>query len=157
MLVKLYDLPTSFDFVGRLAEQGVTIRKPIGPDALRVQRWVAATFGDGWASEFGVTVGRHPFTSFIAVEAEELVGFACYDATARGFFGPIGVREDRRRKGIGAALILACLQDMKLQGYGYAIVGAVGPADFYTRVCGAVPIPDSSPGIYAGRFHEKSE
>jgi hypothetical protein len=39
---------------------------------------------------------------------------------------------------------------MKQQGYGYAIIGAVGPADFYAKAVGAVPIEASAPGIYRG-------
>jgi hypothetical protein len=39
---------------------------------------------------------------------------------------------------------------MKLKGYGYAIIGDVGPAEFYRKTVGAVEIPDSTPGIYKG-------
>ena len=53
-----------------------------------------------------------------------------------------------RKRGIGAALTLACMHGMREMGYGYAIIGAAGPEDFYTRVCGAEPIADSKPGIY---------
>lgn len=35
----------------------------------------------------------------------------------------------------------------KLKGYGYAIIGSVGPAEFYEKCCGAVEIPESSPSI----------
>ena len=37
---------------------------------------------------------------------------------------------------------------MRAEGYGYAIIGGVGPAQFYEKCVGAVLIPDSSPGIY---------
>jgi hypothetical protein len=39
---------------------------------------------------------------------------------------------------------------MRAEGYGYAIIGGVGAADFFARAVGAVAIPDSTPGIYAG-------
>jgi hypothetical protein len=45
---------------------------------------------------------------------------------------------------------MACLLDMKLKGYGYAVIGFVGPADFYRKAVGAVEIPDSTPGIWKG-------
>jgi hypothetical protein len=38
--------------------------------------------------------------------------------------------------------------DMRLKGYGYAIIGMAESQDFYKKVAGAVEIPDSSPGIY---------
>lgn len=34
--------------------------------------------------------------------------------------------------------------------YGYAIIGWVGPAEFYAKAVGAVEIPDSTPGVYRG-------
>jgi hypothetical protein len=37
-------------------------------------------------------------------------------------------------------------------GYAYAIVGGAGPTDFYTKTIGAIPIPDSSPGIDRDRL-----
>jgi hypothetical protein len=45
-------------------------------------------------------------------------------------------------------LLLACLFEMKLQGYGYAIIGWAGPQEFYEKAVGAVAIPDSTPGIW---------
>jgi hypothetical protein len=41
------------------------------------------------------------------------------------------------------------LTAMRDAGYGYAIIGGVGPAEFYRRTVGAIKIPDSNPGIYA--------
>ena len=35
-------------------------------------------------------------------------------------------------------------------GYGYAIIGDVGPSAFYEKTVGAMPIPNSAPGVYAG-------
>jgi hypothetical protein len=35
-------------------------------------------------------------------------------------------------------------------GYAYAIIGDVGPSEFYERTVGATQIPNSEPGIYAG-------
>jgi len=45
-------------------------------------------------------------------------------------------------------LLMACLLDMKLKGYGYAVVGAVKDTDFYIKTVDAVEIPDSTPGFY---------
>jgi predicted N-acetyltransferase YhbS len=84
----------------------------------------------------------------VAVQEGALIGFGCYDATALGFFGPVGVLEASRGQGTGKALLLACLLDMKLKGYGYAVIGAVGPAEFYRNAVGAVKVPDSAPGLW---------
>jgi len=47
--------------------------------------------------------------------------------------------------------LTACLLDMKLKGYGYAIVGAVEATEYYQKTVGALEIPDSSPGVYKTR------
>ena len=39
---------------------------------------------------------------------------------------------------------------MRQQGFGYAIIGGVGPAEFYSKAVGAVAIEGSEPGIYRG-------
>ena len=40
---------------------------------------------------------------------------------------------------------MACLVEMKLKGYGYCIIGSVGPTSFYEKCCGATIIPESEP------------
>jgi hypothetical protein len=95
-------------------------------------------------------LSSNPVSCYIAVKEERLIGFACYDATALGYFGPTGVEESQRGKGTGRALLLACLLDMRIKGYGYAVIGFVGPAEFYRKAVGAVEIPDSTPGIWKG-------
>ncbi|MBP5231616.1 MAG: GNAT family N-acetyltransferase, partial [Clostridia bacterium] len=58
------------------------------------------------------------------------------------------VEESLRGRGIGGALLLRCLEAMRDEGYGYAIIGGAGPVDYYRKVCGAEIIEDSVPGIY---------
>ena len=129
-----------------------SVRKPIGPDHTAVLDWVAAHFSPGWASEAQVALTNRPITLWIATRNTTLLGFACFDATARGFIGPIGVADAARGQGIGAALLRACLTDMRSFGYGYAVAGCVGAPEFFARVAGAIEIADSSPGLYAGRL-----
>jgi GNAT superfamily N-acetyltransferase len=85
-----------------------------------------------------------------------ILGFACHDAIAPNFFGPEGVAANERGHGIGRALLLAALHALREQGYAYAIVGGVGPADFYAKCVGAMPIPGSTPGIYGGMLRPGS-
>jgi len=60
------------------------------------------------------------------------------------------VVDGERGRGIGSALLLSALHAQRALGYAYAIVGGVGPAQFYEKAVGAIPIPGSTPGIYAG-------
>lgn len=78
------------------------------------------------------------------------MGFACFEATAKNFFGPMAVSEAERGKGIGKALLLKSLSSMKEMGYGYAIIGwlAETAVAFYETCVDAVMIDETSPGIY---------
>ena len=148
MLVKLYALKDDWGFLSEQKENGIIIRKPIGPEKHPIVEWVREKFYEAWASEADVAMSNRPMTCFIAVENGQILGFACYDATALGFFGPIAVAESFRGKGTGKAMLLACMLDMKLKGYGYAVIGNTEQLEFYAKHVGAVEIPESSPGIY---------
>lgn len=144
LLVKLYELPA------KATVDGVRLRRAFSAEKTIVAEWVAQKFSRGWADECQAAFARAPVSCFVAVGDEELLGFACYDATARGFFGPAGVLESARKRGIGRALLLCALHDMRANGYAYAIIGATGATDFYKRSIGAIEIAGSSPGFYAG-------
>ncbi|MBZ0296098.1 MAG: GNAT family N-acetyltransferase [Anaerolineae bacterium] len=150
LLVKLYTLPALEPVLAQQRAQGIEIRRAIAPEKHVVVNWIQREFGDLWASETEVAYSNTPISCIIAVENEKLIGFACYDATCRGFFGPTGVTESLRGRGTGKALLLACLHTMHTLGYGYGIIGAAGPVEFYQKIVGAIPIPDSWPGIYRG-------
>jgi GNAT superfamily N-acetyltransferase len=149
MLVRLYDLPASTSRVEALRAGGILVRRALAPERDVVVSWVRKQFGDSWASECAVSFGRLPISCYRAQRDQEVLGFACYDATAKAFFGPTGVLERERKQGIGTALLLMTLEAMAAEGYAYAIIGGAGPADFYARAVGAVPIAGSTPGIYA--------
>jgi len=147
MLVKLYEIKDDWSFIADQESVGVTIRKPIGPEKHLIIDWVRENFSDAWASESDIAISNMPRTFFVAIKDTKVIGFACYDATALGFFGPIGVDESCRGRGTGKALLLACMLDMKLKGYGYAVI-PTGIFEFYKNVVGAIEIPDTSPGIF---------
>ncbi len=158
MLVKLWELPEKETVLNRLKEQGILIRKPIGPEKAEVIRWIGKHFSEHWEAEAEVAFFRPERSIYIALQEREkegeivskLLGFACYDATAKGYFGPTGVSEAARGKGLGTALLLSTLHAMREEGYGYCIIGGAGPVDFYRKLCGATVIEDSVPGIYRG-------
>jgi GNAT superfamily N-acetyltransferase len=131
------------------------VRRAFAAEKRLVCDWIAAQFDSAWASECEAALTRIPVACFLAVRDRELLGFACYDATARGFFGPTGVAESERSQGIGAALLRAALEDMAHQGYAYAIIGAADSVDFYRKHAGAIEIPDSDPGFYRGKIKQE--
>ena len=154
MLVKLYTLPDLAPDLARQASVGITLRRAQAAEKHLVVAWVGTHFEPAWASEADVALNGRPPTCFVATKDEKLIGFACYDSTAKGFFGPTGVAEAARGQGTGRALLLACLHAMRADGYGYGIIGAAGPTEFYTRAVGAIPIADSWPGVYSGLLYD---
>ena len=150
LLVRLYDVAADAALDARLRENGVAIRRALAPELETIRAFIAARFSPGWASEMQVAFSRDPNACLIAVRDGKLLGFACYDAIALGFFGPTGVDEAARGLGIGKALLIRTLLAMRERGYGYAAIGWAGPVDFYARAVGAIPIPGSDGSVYKG-------
>lgn len=148
LLVRLYDLPAHD--TAKVASHGIEIRRALTPERRQVLAWIETHFGASWAAEAETGFGGHPVMTWIAVKDGELLGFACGDATAKGFFGPTGVAEESRGKGVGEALLFAALDGLREAGYAYAIIGDPGPVDFYRKRLDALEIPGSWPGVYRG-------
>lgn len=146
MLVKLYEVQDCPELMEKLKADGIFIKKAMTPDLTKITSWVKETFGQGWADE--CTAAILTDGCWIAVKDKKVIGFACYDATMKDFFGPTGVQEDMRGHGIGKALLIRCLISMKERGYAYAIIGSAGPKDFYRKAVGAIGIEGSIPGAY---------
>ena len=147
MLVKLFDMP-KIDLEARMVKQGVTIKRAMALDKCKIVEFVKSNFADvcaGWASECERAIFNTPPSCYIAVMDGQIVGFACYDASALGFFGPTGVAPSAQGKGIGKVLLGRCLESMKEKGYAYAIIGFVVEAvPFYEKAVGARIIEGSS-------------
>ena len=149
LLVKLWNLPSKEPVLAVLAERGISVKRVIGPDKGRVLAFVKEHFGDGWMHECEMSLCSVPSTCYIAVKDKQVIGFSCFEATGKDYFGPIGVDPNLREGKVGTGLLLSCLHSMWEMGYAYAIIGwADDAAPFYEKTVGAVMIPDSHPAIY---------
>ncbi len=148
MLVRLMELPDTSEIYSKVEDQGIILRRARAYERHIVAAWVGENFSAKWESEVKVAFSRQPVTCYIATRDKEIIGFACYETTAKGFYGPTGVSEAARGTGIGKALLFKCLEGMAELGYVYGMIGGVGPREFYEKACGAVEIPGSDPGIY---------
>jgi GNAT superfamily N-acetyltransferase len=156
MLVRLVGLPNSRAIESELEkEYSIIIRRPLAPEKHLVTDWVRQHFSAYWASEAEVAFSRQPVSCFIAQRGQELLGFACYECTARNFFGPTGTLEAERGKGIGKVLLIKSLEALRELGYGYAIIGGVGPEAFYQKAVGARTIEGSEVSIYQHLIRKK--
>ncbi|MBC7807816.1 MAG: GNAT family N-acetyltransferase, partial [Akkermansiaceae bacterium] len=150
LLVALYRLPVypTHTLAALEADEQIVVRRAHPFDLSRTRRFIARHFSESWADEAQAGFTRQPITTFLAIHEKRIVGFASVDATAKGFFGPTGVDPALRGKGIGSVLLLVALHALRDMGYGYAVIGAAGPVEFYEKTVGATVIPNSTPGVY---------
>lgn len=153
MLVRLYDLPQWGGHAEKLASAGIVVRRARAYEMHQVAHWAGKVFSRPWQAEVTAGIARQPATVFVAIHGDRLVGFACYDTTALGVAGPVGVDESMRGKGVGQALMVRVMHAMWDAGYAYAAIGSAGPTAFYEKTLGAIAIPDSTPGLYHDRIN----
>ena len=132
MLVKLYPLPTSPGLEDALRAKGIVIKRALAPDLSKIIAFTVENDHPEWADEIRVCFMNQPASCYIAVKNKEIVGFGCYESTARGFFGPTLVKDSERRQGIGKILLLKCLESLRELGYAcHAVHNHYG--SFYDR------------------------
>lgn len=150
MLVKLYNIPHSYGIEEELLKSGIRIKKALAPDRSRITAFSKTCAKDDYSDEVQAAFSNNPISCYIAVREKKIIGFACYEATAKDFFGPMAVLESERKKGIGKALLIKSLESMRELGYAYAMIGwpAKSAVDFYKKCVDAVMIDDKSLGVY---------
>lgn len=138
MIVGLQHLP------GYELEKTIKLKRAFICDRDTILDFIEENFSKGWVHEAERAILQN--TCFIAVENGQVIGFACYDATAKGFFGPIGVDSSARGRNVGTALLIRTLTAMREDGYAYGIIGWVdGASGFYRKTVGAEYIPGGTP------------
>jgi ribosomal protein S18 acetylase RimI-like enzyme len=144
LLANLYEIDTNPSHSDEF-----TVSRLLSPDIYHLEAFIKRNFGPGWASEIKAGAYKSNPSVFIAKKGNRILGFAGYDCTCKGFFGPIGVSPTIRSKGIGKALLLATLNAMREDGYAYAIIGdGEGKFEFYQKCCHAIKI-ESSQTVYS--------
>ena len=106
LLVNLLKLPAPED----TSTRSFNIRRAQPFELTPIRNFVSENFSRSWADELSVGFARQPISVFVATIDRELAGFAAYECTRRGFFGPTGVIPAARGRGIGKALLLASLE-----------------------------------------------
>jgi GNAT superfamily N-acetyltransferase len=148
MLVDLLKLPPLQPLIDMMKAAGINIRRAQPFEITPVRQFIEQNFSVAWADEVSVGFANKPVTIYLATREARVIGFAGYECTRKAFFGPTGVVESERGRGVGKALLIATLWGLRELGYVYGIIGHAGPLEFYQEAVGAVVIPDSDPGIY---------
>lgn len=140
MIVNLHNLPTIE------ISENIKIKRAFVGDKELILSFVEENFQKNWVYEVEHALMDEMSKCFIATENGKILGFACYDSSAKGFFGPIGVLPERRGEHIGQKLLVRTLNAMWEYGYGYAIIGWVSEAEhFYRKTVGAEYIMGGNP------------
>src|SRR2546423_4743456 len=122
LLVNLLNLPS----LDSSKDDAVIIRRAQPFEITPVREFIKNNFSVAWADEISVGFANQPVTVFIATRDGHVIGFAGYECTRKAFFGPTGVSESERGRGIGRALLLASLWGLRELGYVYGIIGGAG-------------------------------
>ena len=150
MLVKLFNISMPVGDEEKLLENGIRIKRALAPDKSKIIEYSKTCGGQDYSDEVSAAFTNNPITCYIATKDKELIGFACFEATAKNFFGPMAVSEMYRKQGVGKVLLLKSLYSMLEMGYAYAIIGwpAKKAIPFYEKCVDAVMIEDDSLGVY---------
>ncbi|MBY8979781.1 MAG: GNAT family N-acetyltransferase [Candidatus Lokiarchaeota archaeon] len=144
----IYNLTVSLDVIKNepvLKKEGYKYERVQPEDFDKIYDFVKQQFPNNtWAAEVKFSLHFNPPTTFIAKNAHNnIVGWATHSQFFPGSFGPTGVKESLRGKGIGTILFLWCLWDIKQKGLEKSeIMWVVGDTiKFYSKVIGAYISP----------------
>ncbi|MEO8844712.1 MAG: GNAT family N-acetyltransferase [Kofleriaceae bacterium] len=136
--------------------RGYELRRARQPEYELLQA-VQTEFGNAWPFEVALATGlrlHEPFTARTVATSQSFKGpsgvhvalldgsycaFAAHDGNNRGlgWFGPTGTWPAHRGKGLGEALLLACLVDVAAD-HERCEVAWIGPRPFYEKAAGIV-------------------
>jgi GNAT superfamily N-acetyltransferase len=126
------------ELAAKAALQGYTIRRATDEDdALLV--FVERGFAPVWAHEVRRALAGPRRAVHVALTGAQPVAFAAADGNNQGlgWFGPAGTDPAHRGRGLGEALLIPTLLDVRgLPEAG--VIAWIGPKAFYAKSCGAV-------------------
>lgn len=122
----------------RCRSDGYAVRRAGMSDASTLTDVIGREFSIPWAFEVERALGKPSGVHVAETATGELAAFAAHDGNNRGlgWFGPAGTLHAHRKKGLGEALLIACLADVAHAGHERCEVAWIGPRAFYERSAG---------------------
>lgn len=104
-----------------------------------LERFLSTEFGPAIAWEIGHGLVSDPAVVRIARSRDTILGFTACEINNAGLgtFGPQGVAEAHRGRGIGTLLLRHSLADLRELGFTHARIPWVSSTDYYEKTCGA--------------------
>ena len=98
---------------------------------------IETEFGGAWPFEVNRALRCRPSGVHVAMRDGAYCAFAAHDGNNRGlgWFGPAGTWPAHRGRGLGEALLMACLVDVAAH-HAQCEVAWIGPRPFYDKVAG---------------------
>lgn len=124
------------ELVATASEKGYEVRRARSDETALLDA-VGGEFGGAWPFELERALGHDPCSVHVALHEGVYCAFAAHDGNNRGlgWFGPTGTWPAHRGKGLGEAVLLACLVDVGLE-HAYCEVAWIGPRPFYDKAAG---------------------
>jgi GNAT superfamily N-acetyltransferase len=128
------------ELAARAASAGYLLRRAEPADRDALLDFVAHQFAAVWANETARALDGPRRAVHLALDPQSgaPIAFAAADGNNQGlgWFGPAGTAPEHRGRGLGEALLIACLNDVRgLPEAG--VIAWIGPKAFYERACGA--------------------
>jgi hypothetical protein len=127
------------ELADRARARGYEVRRVGRRERELLLRVASEAFAPAWAFELGRAMDQDPPAVFGAWKGGQPIAFAAHDAnnSGLGWFGPAGTLTAHRGQGLGEALLLACLLDVREKPEG-GVIAWIGPREFYEKAAGAV-------------------
>jgi GNAT superfamily N-acetyltransferase len=123
----------------RARARGYEIRRAGDRERAALLDWIARAFAPVWAHEVARALSGPRRAVHVALHNNSPVAFAAADGNNQGlgWFGPAGTEPAHRGRGLGEALLIPCLVDVRGLPEG-GVIAWIGPKEFYRKSCGAV-------------------
>jgi len=123
-----------------LVNNGFLFRKARSQEKRELVGWIRDTFSPFWAYEVSCCFGEDSTSVWLAEHEGAIVGFAAYSSLEPDWFGPIGVDQKVRRKGIGTVLLYKAINSLRLNGHRLITIPWTDLLFFYSQLPGIVAI-----------------
>ncbi len=106
----------------KLRQEGISFRKASLKEKEALVQWVREKFSPFWAYEVSLGFSNESTGVWLAKYEGRVVAFSGYSLLEPNWFGPIGVEEEMRGKGIGTVLLYKAINSLRLSGHRIVII-----------------------------------